>query len=314
MSGRRQTVLRLRRMAWVAIVLGLSTVGPGFGQPAAVYEIDDYLDPRILGAEVSDGVFLPGNNLWVSELLVGSISDFEHLGAFTDGTTEFAHLSTSLYLGRSQLNLLVTDFDPRGVDMVPEECDRELSECDTSVPAELEELPPERARFVPDYRIRLQYGWYRYVGTTESDESLARVLISAGYEKGPFGDVYDLGLVVDVPIEDRFVGSLGYDWRIVSDGFDQHRVLYFYSWRNDRWRYLALPVRFSFGGERTEKHWRWAPIRLEAGLKVKIRPLRSALQITYAPSYRPQSRGFESGVNHELGIFLDVTFVDKVFR
>jgi len=49
------------------------------------------------------------------------------------------------------------------------------------------------------------------------------------------------------------------------------------------------------------------------GGKVSIERLRTTLHLTYAPSFRPASRGFEQGWNHELAVFLDVVPLTKVF-
>lgn len=334
--ARQAGVGRHRRATWLAGAAAalLAAASPLAAQPAAVYELDTYLDPRALGSTIDEsGAIVPGLRFWIAEALAGTISAFEHQGAFTEGPTEFAHVSTSFYSGRHQLNLLVTDFDPRDRSAprpTPEDCGREpgTPDCGAGVPR-------ERTRFVPDYRIRLQYGRYKRIANTVGEEEheeesfLSRSLISAGYEEGPFGDVFDLGIVIDVPLgdlyramglstwESGFNGAFGYDWRIIEGGYDQHRLLYFYSWRNDQWqegpwRHLSTPVRLSFGGERSEGHTRWAPVRLEAGLRFEIERLRTSLQVTYAPSWRPASRGFDSEVNHELAAFVDVVALAKI--
>ncbi len=274
-------------------------------QPIAVFELDDYLDPRLLGTEFREGGGIePGNRFVVAEVLAGVISDFEHQGLFSDGETEFAHIASSLYVGRSQFNLLATVFDPRTSPVFG----RGSEEAPGTIPG------GERARVIPDYRLRLQYGRYKFNPGTAGDSFIDRLLFSVGYARTDAGDqIYDFGLVLDIPIEDK-LGSFGYDWRIVDGGFDQHRLLYFYRWANENViGPVSFPVRLSFGGERSETHWRLAPVRLEVGAKVPIERLRTTVHLTYAPSFRPASRGFEQGWNHELAAFLDVVALTKVF-
>lgn len=288
--------------AWCLLLFAPAFV---LAQPVAVFELDDYLDPRLLGTEFrEDGGIEPGYRFVVGELLAGTISDFEHQGFYSTGETEFAHVTARLYQGRSQFNLLATVFDPRTSPVFG----RGSEEAPGTIPG------GERARVIPDYRLRLQYGRYRFNQGTAERSFIDRLLFSVGYARTDAGDrIYDLGVVFDIPI-DTLLGSFGYDWRIVDGGFDQHRLLYFYRWSNKELiGPVSLPVRLSFGGERSETHWRWAPIRLEVGAKVPVERLRTTLHLTYAPSFRLVSRGFEQGWNHELAAFLDFVPLTKVF-
>jgi hypothetical protein len=313
-SGGSRGATGLRWLA--AFVLALAGPAATPAQPVAVFELDDYLDPRLLGARVTEEDKIePGNRFLVTELITGAISDFEHQGLYSEGRTEFAHLAAKLYSGRRQFNVLATVFDPR----FSPRFGRERNEAPGAIPS------AERARVIPDERIRLQYGWYSFNPGTSEDGFIDRFLLSAGAARTAAGDrIYDLGLVVDLPMsfdDKNLLGSLGYDWRIVDGGFNQHRILYFYRWGNDAvfdrfggpFSPISLPVRLSFGGERSENHWRMAPLRLELGVEVPIEILRTTLHLTYAPSFRLGSQGFQQELNHELAAFLEVIPLSRVF-
>jgi hypothetical protein len=293
-------------LRWCAVWL-LALLAPGLAaaQSVTVFELDDYLDPRLLGTQLREGgEIVPGYRFVVAELLAGTVSDFEHQGSYGAGETEFAHVTARLYQGRSQLNLLATVFNPRTSPVFG----LGSEERSGTIPAR------ERARVIPDYQLRLQYGRYEFNRGTASDSFIDRLLFSVGYAQTHAGDqIYDLGVVLDLPIRD-FLGSFGYDWRIVEGGFDQHRLLYFYRWPNEKVvGPVGLPVRLSFGGERSEGHWRLAPFRLEVGVTVPIERLQTTLHLTYAPSFRPASLGFEQRWNHELAAFFDIVPLTKVF-
>jgi hypothetical protein len=289
--------------AWL---LALLAPALATAQPVAVFELDDYLDPRLLGTEFQEnGGIEPGHRFVVGEMLAGVISDFEHQGFYSAGQTEFTHVTARLYQGRSQFNLLATVFNPRTSPVFGQGSE----ESPGTIPG------GERARVIPDYQLRLQYGLYQLTPGTADNRFIDRLLFSVGYARTNAGDqIYNLGMVfdIDIPIK-ALLGSVGYDWRIVDGGFDQHRLLYFYRWSNeDVIGRVSLPVRLSFGGERSEAHWRLAPVRLEMGVKVPVERLRTTIHLTYAPSFRPASRGFEQGWNHEFAAFLDVMPLTKV--
>lgn len=304
-------MVSLRRVCLCLCHAALLTAGGTVdAQPVTVFELDDYLDPRILGSKPTDeGSFEAGPGFLLVESVMGVVGDFEYQGSFTDDRTDFLHAALRLYSGKHQLNVLVTGFEA--------EVARRPASADGA------SVQRERARAVPDHRIRFQYG--RYAVNSASRDGFAfvsRNLWSVGYEDGPEGTIYELGWKVDFPLDDvvrrpgqsEIIGSFAYDWRIVEGGYDLHRLLYNYDWKNRHWRNGATPVRFTWGGERSEGHWRWAPFRLEAGIQVPVRALDSTFYITYAPSYRIASRGFDEGWNHELAVFLNPVVVGRVFK
>ena len=301
---------KVRTLAWL---VGLLVARALAAQPIAVFELDDYLDPRTLGSvPTAEGSFESGRRFVLVESVLGAVNDFEFEGATTDGRTQFAHAALRTYSGKHQWNLLVTGFDP------PEQYST-----GAGAPGRSGSLLRERGRRIPDYRIRLQYGRYGVSSTPQSDVGfVSRALWTVGYENGPAGAVTELGLVLDFPLDflkedpsnPKLIGSLGYQWRIVEDGYDLHRILYHYSWKNQHWRHWATPVRLSYGAERSEGEWRKAPLRLEAGIQIPIERLNSTLYITYAPSYRYPSRGFDGGWNHELAVFVNPVFFTRILR
>ncbi len=299
------------------LLLGATTAIAN-AQQAAVFELDDYVDPQLLGAVAQGDHFLAGNRFILVRLLAGTASDMEHQGYYTTGRTDFLHGVASYYDGARQWDLELTS--------LPEVSTTRDRFGRNPAPA------PERGRVVPRSRVRLQYASYMaapddVAGEDEGEQSASRYVISVGHDQLPGQrSVYDLGVYFDVPLgkitkvgrldfAHSFVGGLGYNWRILENGYDQHRILYYYS-ENKPWGdpgravRISTPVRLSFGGERSEGHWRWAPLRLELGARASLG--RAAVQVSYALSGRMPSRGFEKEWNHEVAAFLDVVAISRV--
>ena len=312
---------RRARSALAALLLALAAGVPAAAQQAAVFELDDYVDPQLLGAIVEEGEIVPGNRFLVVRLLSGTAEDMEHQGFYTNGRTNFLHAGASFYDGAHQWDVEAT----------------RLPEVSTAEPNFSLAPSPGRGRIVPRTRFRVQYGRYLAALTQREDGEqhgggyIGRGLVSLGYDQLPDGrGLYDFGLYVDVPLskavkqlgkEPRrsskgFTGGVGYNWRVLENGYDQHRFLYYYSFGNQPWRTpypalrIATPVRFSFGGERTEGHWRLAPVRLELGTRAALG--RTSLHLSYAISARTASEGYTAKVNHELAAFVDVVAFSRL--
>jgi len=104
----------MRRALFIALLLAASMTQ---AQELDIFDINDFVDPRDLGATITPrgGLVCPCQRLLVSRLMAGGVSEYVDVLRPTNADVLFAHLATSYYTGRWQLNLKTTRFDSSGV-------------------------------------------------------------------------------------------------------------------------------------------------------------------------------------------------------
>jgi hypothetical protein len=104
----------MRRALFIALLLAASMTQ---AQELDIFDINDFVDPRDLGATITPQGWLacPCQRLLVSRLMAGGVADYVDVLRPTSSDVLFAHLATSYYTGRWQLNFKATRFDSSGV-------------------------------------------------------------------------------------------------------------------------------------------------------------------------------------------------------
>jgi hypothetical protein len=104
----------MRRALFIALLLAASMAQ---AQELDIFDINDFVDPRDLGATITPRGWLacPCQRLLVSRLMAGGVADYVDVLRPTNADLLFAHLATSYYTGRWQLNFKATRFDSSGV-------------------------------------------------------------------------------------------------------------------------------------------------------------------------------------------------------
>lgn len=99
------------RCAAVAVIL-VFLATPALAQEFTIFDLNDFVDPRELGATVSEeGAFrCPCLNFLISRAVVGYDHDFMNIVQPTQLDVAFAHVATSYYRGPWQVNLKTTVF------------------------------------------------------------------------------------------------------------------------------------------------------------------------------------------------------------
>jgi len=100
----------MRRALFIALLL---TASMAQAQELDIFDINDFVDPRDLGATITPQGWLacPCQRLLVSRLMAGGVADYVDVLRPTSSDVLFAHLATSYYTGRWQLNFKTTRFD-----------------------------------------------------------------------------------------------------------------------------------------------------------------------------------------------------------
>lgn len=275
----------------------LLIAAPALGQHYQVHDVEDFVDPSLLAhlAEIKDA-----NAFGALTLVTGAGRDLQRWGELTEGNFHFAHLAGDLYMGRWQF----------GLDAI--------------------RLNPQEAGPRFGDRLGLQVGRY---STTEDivevDENNQRQLLvryvtrkslSWQVERQPGGDLghsltlgWDLRRdgprtsIVDV------VGGYTYTWVQAGEGdggHDRHYVSFDYRspiavYKNG----IRLSAGFGIGAEQTLGHFRWGAARFELADDIPIRPIRSKVRISWAPSYQLDQGDF----HHEIAILFLPPVTSRIF-
>ena len=278
--------------AWLLLI-----AAPAFGQHYQVFDIEDFVDPSLLGrlAEIKEA-----KAFGALTLVTGAGQDLQRWGELTEGSFSFAHLAGDLYMGDWQF----------GLDAIS--------------------LNPQEPRPLFGDRLGLQIGRYSTSeDLVEVDEENNRQLLVRYVTRkfllwqverqpeGGLGNSLTLGLdlrrdgprtsIVDV------VGGCSYTWVQAGpgdNGHDRHYASFDYrspiaAYKNG----IRLSAGFGIGAEYTLGRFRWSAARLELADDIPIRPIRSKVRLSWAPSYQLDQGEF----HHELAVLFLPPVTSRIF-
>lgn len=300
------------RVLILATAVSVVVVAAAAAQEFDIFDANDFLDPRVRGAVFSNkqcgqvrdsrcGIDSEGTPFTIGRIYAGRVGDYVWRNKQTKVDLNFIHLTTSVYRRENQFNAKLTLLD---------------GEKDTGLPR---------------YRGTLQYGYYFLTDSPDpeadakdtSARAAGRILVSASLEENGFaragGDTaghdynYELGAQLDayVRVKGRSaIGSLVWVRRYAYDEGIVHRVTYFYRNGDLVKGPFRLSTSLGLGGEKVGE-WHWGALRAVLQVAIDIKPLRTTLNLVYAPSYVP--RQSERRTHHEVAVFVDAT-VFRSFR
>jgi hypothetical protein len=259
------------------------------GQELDVFDINDFVDPRELGATIVDGRFqCPCRDFLVSRLMTGAAYEYVDLTRTTNQDAFFAHLATSYYTGPWQFNLKTSEL-------------RKISD-------------EPRQRFsvgglLPHSKTSLQLARYWAIGR-QAERAVIRTQLNFGFiqyrfpridrRTGKLGSYQsrvdrELGLEIDTSLPvfgHQLNGSINYVGLIPSGApFSEikhlQRVTYVYRfprWHFHRW---SLDPTLAAGAVVKDNHWR--QLTAIPSLHLMTPPIPHAgvrIHLRYEPNYQ----------------------------
>jgi hypothetical protein len=280
----------------VALVLAsLFLCAGAAAQEFDVFDLNDFVDPRIRGAEYNDNgdLLAPGDDVQIVRAAAGVVRNYQWRNTQTSEDARFFHLTHGFYRGRHQVNGKVTVLDGKG------------------------ESP------LPRYRGTAQWATYivtrvKLAGDEDATQVAGRFLVSASIEENRYKDRerrrtrdhnFELGVQTDVavplPRGRSVTGSLVFMTRDMGEMGRAQRLTYFY--RLDDRTFLnrfRLGTTIGVGGERTDA-WHWGATRLGLTGAIDIPGIGTTLNVAWTPTYIPGAR--DRHMFHEVAVFLDRT-------
>jgi hypothetical protein len=299
------------------LLIGLFLLcGKAAAQELDIFDINDFVDPRALGATVSDTGRLqcPCRHFLASRFLTGRVNQYDENAIATRANVFFGRLATSYYAGLWQLNWKSSIL---------------------RAPGNIQDVRPLSRLITPRQKHSLQVGRYWAIGTGRSDSEpvMLRAEVSwalNGYHgiavrrprhpvstyQSFFGE--ELGLEVDTSlpllgrrISGSFVIVGGFDggqrfssvmrFRSPAEAFRNKRVSYVY--RLPRVSGAGVSFDATFGAETFFRHWTREGLILVPSLEATSQPvpkLGTRVHLRYEPSiYRP------GRTTHQLAVFID---------
>lgn len=288
-------------MKRLVLVLLVFCAVPAGAQEFDVFDFNDFLDPRLRGAEYAGNgntIVQPGDDVQILRITTGIIRNYQWHNRPTEEEARFLHFAHSIYRGRNQWTGKLTALDGDG---------------DSTVPR---------------YRGTLQWGTYRLqkakLSTDLEPQKIAsRFLISATIEENRYKNVLigrtrdyntELGLQADVslplPRGRSVMGSLVYMTRDMGELGGAQRLTYFYRIDDRRiGEHLQFGATFGVGGEKTDK-WHWGATRIGLLGAAELPWVGGTMNVVWTPTYVPGAR--ERNVFHEVAVFFDRTLLTSI--
>jgi hypothetical protein len=290
-------VRKLRLAVFLVSAWSLLTPLPGLGQHLEVFDVEDFVDPALL-ALLSQKE--EARAFGALSFVTGAGRDFQRWGEFTEGDFHFAHLSGDLYVGRWQLGVDAISLNPQ--EAGPRFGDRlGLQLGHYSISDELLETDHDNHEQVPvRYVTRTRLLWQ----VEQRPGGDLRHSVTMGLDlrrDGPRTSIHDV------------VGGYTYTWVQAGEGdrgHDRHYLSFDYrtpfaAYRNG----IRLSAGFGIGAEHTLGHFRWGAARLEIADDIPIRPIRSKVRLSWAPSYQLDRGEF----HNELAVLFLPPVTSKIF-
>lgn len=284
-----------RLLAAALLLLGASGAG---AQEFDIFELNDFVDPRLRGAEYASGgirTTAPGDPFLVSRLSLGAVRDYYWRTSPTDANLAVAHSATSYYWGGNQLNFKWTHLRTGDDDA-----------------------------FVPKNRGTVQFARYTAHEMPLDVEgkpmiAVSRYLVALAVEESPdaLEDLaghrsmnYELGAQLDVrlPLTD-VLGTVSYVKRFAGVGQSTERFAYVLHTAGRSYRKANFEMNVAVGAQKTAS-WRWGDIRPTAHMRLPLDKVGTIVHLAYAPTISFEG-GFET--RHEVALFVDRAIFARVF-
>jgi hypothetical protein len=99
-----------RRSIFIAVAIAFTFIIPCKAQELDLFELTDFVDPRLRGAEVSPELVVTdkGGDFRFFRAIVGGVANYNSRTRPTGGDVAFVHLAGSIYSGMQQFNYKVT--------------------------------------------------------------------------------------------------------------------------------------------------------------------------------------------------------------
>ncbi len=280
----------------------LLMAGVAQAQEFDVFDDNDFLDPRIRGAELrSDGrrVRDQGSDFQIVRMVSGGISNYTWRSQPTNAKVGFLHLTHSIYRGAYQTNFKLTT------------------------------LQAGSGASLPRYRATSQFARYFLTpivdGQSKQKEQIAgRLLVTASFEENrgraadhaaPYYNLEigaELDAAVPLPRGRSASGSLVWVRRELGEKAGRiQRLTYFYRLVDRTYHNrFRLGASLGVGGEK-QADWHWGAARF--GLLSSVDLGRAgAVKLTWTPTVLPASR--DRHVYQEVALFFDRTLMKSVRR
>lgn len=286
-------------MKRIALALVLLIAAAANAQEFDIFEISDFVDPRLRGTEYGeDGLrtVTAGYPFLVSRVSVGAIRDYYWRTAPTGANVAVFHDVTSFYWGANQLNLKLTHLRTQEDDSI-----------------------------IPKSRGVLQYARYtartQPAGENEEEPSVfvSRYMVGLAVEESPdaLEDLkghrsvnYELAAELDVRLPlTGILGTISYVKRYAGESYSTQRFAYVLHSGLYNYRGVRFDMNLAFGAQKTET-WRWGDLRPTFHARVPLDKVGTVVHLAYSPTI-----SFEGGFDHrhEVALFLDRAIFARVF-
>lgn len=251
-----------------------------------VFELDDFIDPRELGTELSaDGDHVYGGSFRFFDVGAGHVWNYQNRTTFTHEKTPFFTLGYHKYWRDKQINHRLSVLNDDG-----------------TVP---------RFRWKSEYaRYRLRGSAVRPDGTVLFRNKISMVVDDTG-DQGAEIEMAGSTFVELPPVpgfDFRARGGVSASYRR-ADGDDVYRLMWKSSsglWQSKGGDVLVNGA-FWVGYEHSERGSRPIPIRGKLEIDYRLNS-RSNLRVFYSPAYQTANGDFESEGNQEVGLILEHRF------
>jgi len=278
----------MNRPLLLAVLLSISSTD-AIAQELEVFELSDFVDPRLLVVETESGT-TDQASFFTTRISAGLVDHYQRRNEIADSGAHFARLATGLYFRRNQIGVKLTGLDPWSSEY----------------------------KDVGD--VRLQFGRYFMSEDPLGNEIPSRALLSlrSSDSTGSGERDYEVSLALDLelPVKDRKVIG-GYVYSYVPEHGD-HYLSYVYRATASKWtvvdRELRVDVGLGFGGEQISGDTRWGHSRLELSL-VRTLPRfleGSSIHLVFAPYYHPHPPPGRESFGQEIGFFVDSAIFSRL--
>lgn len=258
-------------------------------QELELFEVDDYLNPEHLKISMSGK---PKSVLFfTSRIFVGIDKNYQYRNNIVNPMVDFQRITNSFYYSNYQFNIKLT----------------RLHLLDES------NNPPN---IVPEYKGRLQFGFYIDTDSKDKNDEPGRFQISWGFEKWKDQKlIHEFSWELDVSfLGDKdtppFTGGLIYAWTSWGSGGEDYLGLA-YRYKMLQWANGSnLKWGIGFSGGAINDDWYYGTTRNEISSEIYIPFLKCSINLIYSVSYMSRQKTW----NHEFGLFFDAPLFSKLFR